>query len=143
EHGQPRIVDFGLAIDAWAPEHVAGERVGTLPYMAPEQIRCDPATPRSDIWSLGVMMYELFAGRRPFMGQSADNLKYEIEFFDPPEIETLPSPLNRILKRCLEKDPARRFQTAAELATALRLVDHQGTAAAVSRRQLPLVRLLV
>lgn len=143
EHGQPRIVDFGLAIDARAPEHVAGERVGTLPYMAPEQIRCDPATPRSDIWSLGVMMYELFAGRRPFMGQSADNLKYEIEFFDPPEIETLPSPLNRILKRCLEKDPARRFQTAAELATALRLVDHQGTAAAVSRRQLPLVRLLV
>ena len=121
--GAIKIVDFGVAklLDGPAPAGLteAGAVLGTPGYMSPEQLRGQPVDARSDLFSLGIVLYELFSGRRPFTGASrADATAATLEREAPP-LEGAPAWLARIVGRCLEKDPARRFQSARELAFAL------------------------
>ena len=129
--GRVKVVDFGLAKlrqEAAARESTvmleddlteAGRILGTYPYMAPEQIKGKPADHRADIFSLGVVLYEMATGARPFQGETSADLISSILRDQPPpthEINRdLPRHLDRILAHCLEKDPDRRFQTAKDL----------------------------
>jgi serine/threonine-protein kinase len=133
--GRVKVVDFGLAkrlsreelADATtAPVALTepGAIVGTLAYMAPEQLRGQPAVSRSDVWSLGVVLYEMVAGRTPFMGQTAYELSSTILRDPPPPMPArIPTRLQAIITRCLEKEPARRYQQGGEVRSALEVVD--------------------
>ena len=138
--GRVKVLDFGLAkqsgedaaLDATqaatvaAPLSQAGQVVGTVPYMSPEQLRGDRVDARSDLFSLGILVYELATGRRPFGGTSSADLSSAILRDVPAPARALrgelPADLERILARCLEKDPERRFQTAKDVRNELELV---------------------
>lgn len=122
--GRPHVADFGLAAataDAPAPD--AG--VGTLEYMPPEQVRTKPAPPdcRSDVWSLGAMLYELLTGRPPFSATLHSELVQQISSMpvDGSSLKNLPfaAPVEPIIQKCLAKNPAHRFQNAAQFRAAL------------------------
>jgi len=122
--GNVKIMDFGIARSMEAGTRLTGAMVGTPAYMAPEQVAGKPVDYRTDIYSLGLMLYEMFTGAAAF---SADNsiavaLKQMREEPAPPhEIEpNIPVGIERAILKCLEKDPARRFQSIAELETSLR-----------------------
>ncbi|HYO16926.1 MAG TPA: protein kinase [Thermoanaerobaculia bacterium] len=146
DDGVLKVLDFGISrieqetmIDGHAgTESLTAEGlvVGTLPYMAPEQLEGRPVDPRSDIFSLGIILYEMAAGVRPFYGGSSASLVSSILRDDPLPLsgvrEALPSALEAIVARCLAKRPQDRFQTAAELRQALRALQRElelGTAA--------------
>ncbi len=129
-----KILDFGLAKPATALAGAAGMTVstpmtspgtilGTVGYMAPEQVRGEQTDVRTDIFSFGVVLYEMLSGRAPFRRDSAPETLTAILREEPPELGTsvdgLPPALDRIVRRCLEKDPARRFQSASDLAFAI------------------------
>lgn len=138
--GRVKVLDFGLAKLAEAsaalaetrtlamaePISVAGQVVGTVPYMAPEQIRGEATDARTDLFALGVMLYELATGKRPFGGATSADVSSAI-LRDPPAPlaslrAELPADLERIVGRCLEKDPERRLQTAKDLRNELELL---------------------
>jgi TolB-like protein/Tfp pilus assembly protein PilF/predicted Ser/Thr protein kinase len=113
--GQAKILDFGLATSvAWTKLTKAGATLGTVAYMSPEQARGDELDARTDIWSLGVVLYEALAGRLPFEGNYDQAIVYGILNSDPEPITShrpgIPAEWGRILGRALEKDPARRYQ---------------------------------
>lgn len=122
-HGLVKIVDFGVARFAAQTLTQHGGSPGTVAYMSPEQTRGEPVDGRADIWALGVVLYELLTGRRPFQGDALDVVIYAIRN-DPhvpvcelrPEI---PPALSALVDRCLEKRPERRFADTAELGRAL------------------------
>jgi serine/threonine protein kinase len=127
--GQVRIVDFGVARNARARLTGAGARLGTVAYMSPEQTRPDGVVEvdeRTDIWSLGVMLYEMLSGVRPFRGDAEKGVIHSIRNDEPRAIETLrpdmPPQLARIVHRCLAKAPDRRYHDAAALLAELRAV---------------------
>ncbi len=138
--GRVKVLDFGLAklahdADApagasqatmQAPISAVGLVVGTVPYMAPEQLRGEPADARTDLFSLGVLLYELATGQRPFGGASSAEISSAILRDTPaPALALradLPRDLDRVLGRCLEKDPERRVQTAKDVRNELELV---------------------
>lgn len=120
-----KLVDFGLALLAdrsRISRH--GLMVGTVGYMAPEQARGEPVDHRADVWSLGVVLFEMLAGTLPFTGPSDTPVLRAIESARTPRIRDLrpevPEALSAVIERCLEKDPRRRFQSAAQVAEALR-----------------------
>jgi serine/threonine protein kinase/tetratricopeptide (TPR) repeat protein len=131
--GRVKVLDFGLAklerpgseVAATqaptmeSPISAAGQVVGTVPYMAPEQVRGEAADARTDLFALGIMMYQLASGRRPFAGQTPADLSSAILRDTPAPLASiradLPRDLGRIVDRCLEKDPRRRFQTALDV----------------------------
>jgi serine/threonine protein kinase len=122
--GNVKIMDFGIARSMEAGTRLTGSMVGTPAYMAPEQVAGKPVDYRTDIYSLGLMLYEMFTGVPAF---SADNsiavaLKQMRE--DPPlphEVEpNIPVGTERAILKCLEKDPAKRFQSIADLETNFR-----------------------
>jgi hypothetical protein len=130
-----KILDFGLARQTVLPgpatiaptlarDTAPGTVLGTVGYMSPEQVRGQPAGPASDIFSFGVVLYEMLTARRPFAGDSAAETMHAILAHDPPDIaQTSPSAppaLDRIVRHCMEKDPDRRFHSAHDLAFALR-----------------------
>jgi len=131
EEGRPKILDFGLArISAPSSSPVHAESVteamttqgavfGTVPYMAPEQLRGERADARADLFSFGAMLYEMAAGRRPFTGATGAEVAASILTKDPAPLEgiriDLPAVFVRIVGHCLEKDPNRRIQSAADL----------------------------
>jgi serine/threonine protein kinase/Tol biopolymer transport system component len=134
--GLVKILDFGLA--KLSPKHSErsgpglttqqqltnpGTVMGTIGYMSPEQVRGLEADHHSDIFSFGLILYEMLAGRRAFQGESSAETMAAIVKEDPPDImesnPKIPPQLERIVSRCLEKQPARRFQTASDLGFAL------------------------
>ena len=132
--GRVKILDFGLAKllpltpqeDAAATqEHKTGAGVvmGTVGYMSPEQVRGQRTDNRTDIFSFGVILYEMLAGDRPFKGETSADTLSSILNKEPEPIAaaapTVPPGLQRIVQRCLEKDPEQRFQSASDLAFAL------------------------
>jgi len=129
--GQVKVLDFGLArflrpeedaeitASFSAPQAVAG----TLPYMAPEQLRAQPADARTDIWALGVVLYEMAAGVRPFQGASGFELSAAILHESPPALPPrVAAPLREVIERCLEKDAGQRYQRAGEVRAALEII---------------------
>jgi len=128
--GDAKILDFGLArrtnpeFDRQTLETLSAERQlglqGTLPYMAPEQIDGRPSRLVTDVWSFGVVVYEMVARSRPFHGETPYQLCQAILHDSPPPLPShLPAGLYTIVSRCLEKEPARRYQRASEVRAAL------------------------
>ena len=134
--GRVKILDFGIAklaapkpkeVDLEAPTKIPmtnpGMIMGTVGYMSPEQVRGREVDHRSDLFSFGVILYEMLTGRRAFRGDSAIEVMSAILKEEPPEISLVnskvPPQLERIVRRCLEKQPEQRFQTASDLSFAL------------------------
>jgi TolB-like protein/Tfp pilus assembly protein PilF len=122
--GQVKLVDFGLAGLAGTNEQASSDsRSGTLPYMSPEQLNGEEATAASDLFSLGVVLYELITGRRPFTGDYDAAIVYAIVNDEPPAIDSLvenvPVNLQDAIGRLLAKDPGERYRDAEDLLTDL------------------------
>jgi len=127
-----KVLDFGIAklLDNPAGKSTqTGAAMGTPRYMAPEQCMGRPVDHRADIYSLGVILYEIFAGIVPFRGESFGELIYQ-HMSEPPEPPSRHRPmdpeLERIILACLEKDPAKRPESAKELGRLLELAVHEG-----------------
>jgi serine/threonine protein kinase/ABC-type glycerol-3-phosphate transport system substrate-binding protein len=119
------LTDFGVALDVGAPEQTAGTMVrGTPAYLSPEQIRLEPATPRSDIYALGVVLYELLAGGHPFPDSSLTELLDRHLYRPLPSVREarpeLPPAVDGVISRATAKDPSIRFSDATEMAAAFR-----------------------
>jgi serine/threonine protein kinase len=129
--GDAKILDFGLArlgdpaeFDKKTLETVSSAAApglaGTFPYMAPEQFEGSGASPRTDIWSLGIVLYEMASGSRPFHGENLYRLCTSIVRDAPPPLPPhIPPGLGSVIHRCLEKEPARRYHSAGEVRAAL------------------------
>ncbi|GMQ82566.1 MAG: serine/threonine-protein kinase [Rhodothermia bacterium] len=115
--GRIKILDFGLAkLGGQMDLTKSRSSIGTVPYMAPEQIRGETSDERTDIWALGAVMFEMLAGTRPFHGEYEQAVAYTILNVDPPPLRTgLPEGLEDLIIRCLAKDPAHRYQSAQKL----------------------------
>jgi serine/threonine protein kinase/tetratricopeptide (TPR) repeat protein len=139
--GRVKVLDFGLAkitsseepaegatLGATADSLISGggQVLGTVAYMAPEQVRGEEADARTDVFALGIMLYELATGRRPFTGAtSADVSSSTLRDLQEPLTAAradLPGDLDRIVGRCLEKEPRSRYQTALDVCNELRLL---------------------
>ena len=130
--GRLKVLDFGISRriepgksgegttrfdQSWESQHTF---TGTLPYVAPEILRGEDGDARSDIWSLGVLLYEMASGRRPFRGNTAFELSAAILRERAPLIAPpLPPILQSVIDHCLEKDPGQRYQSAGEVRAAL------------------------
>ena len=121
-----KVTDFGIAhMESAGSQHRTrvGDILGTPQYMSPEQAQGEKLDGRSDLFSTGILLYQMLTGQRPFLGDSLVALAVKIAKDEPIAIEKLrpdlPSSLRRIVGRCLAKAPQRRFQTGSELADAL------------------------
>ena len=136
--GRVKVLDFGLAkladsradseaaqaVTIETPVSAAGQVAGTVPYMAPEQVRGEPVDSRTDLFALGVLLYELTTGRRPFEGATQGLVSSAILRDTPASLSSVradaPTDLDRIVARCLEKEPHARIQTARDVSNELR-----------------------
>jgi eukaryotic-like serine/threonine-protein kinase len=144
--GRLKILDFGLA-KLMQPQTASaddptvtlprqtdpGHVVGTVGYMAPEQVRGGAADARSDIFAFGVILYEMLTGRRAFQKDTSAETMSAILNEEPPPVsqtgQSVPPPLQRIVSRCLEKKPEQRFQHASDLGFALETLSDSGSTA--------------
>ena len=129
--GRVKVLDFGLAKHMTPGEITLktqsistltseGAIVGTMHYMAPELFRGEPADARSDIWALGVVLYEMSNGKRPFRGRTSYELSSMILHDSAPSLrDNVPLGLRSVIEHCLAKDPAQRYQHASEIRAAL------------------------
>jgi serine/threonine protein kinase len=149
--GVLKVLDFGLAqvLRRKPGESTSGTQAtvergmaGTVPYMSPEQVRGDPLDFRTDLWSLGVVLYEMLTGRVPFGYRADDEVSTEIvrnriQRENPTAVQKLapnvPAELARIVERCLAKDPTERFRTVSELKSALEEIGSPSVARARRR----------
>jgi non-specific serine/threonine protein kinase len=137
--GRVKVLDFGLAKLAdsspdledtqaatLAEMSAVGQVVGTVPYMAPEQLRGEAVDSRTDLFALGILLYELATGRRPFEGTTFGVISSAILRDTPSALSSVradaPADIDRIVARCLEKEPRARFQSALDVGQALRQV---------------------
>jgi serine/threonine-protein kinase len=131
EDGSVKIMDFGIAKSLHLESHLTqtGMTLGTAAFLAPEQIRGERLDRRTDIFSLGVLMYNLFTYRKPFSGEVISAIIYSILNKEPEPIRALipdfPRSLEAVLARCLAKDPAARYATALEVQRALERVQEE------------------
>ncbi len=142
DEGRPKILDFGLARVSAPPASPSlhtesmtealtaqGNVFGTVPYMAPEQLRGERTDARADIFSFGAMLYEMASGRRPFTGATGAEVVASILKEDAPPLEgirtDLPAAFVRIVRHCLEKDPRQRQQSASDLSAELKGVEEE------------------
>jgi TolB-like protein/Tfp pilus assembly protein PilF len=142
--GRAKVLDFGLAARVSDTElteattysvdslELSGKIVGTLAYMAPEQLKGEPADARSDIWALGIVLYEMASGVRPFQGKTGFELSSAILSATPEPLQAgpggvLPTQLQSVIDRCFEKEPAQRYQSAGEVRAALETAQTAGT----------------
>jgi len=127
ERGQVKIVDFGLAKVAGAEGTREGTTRGTVAYMSPEQTRGGPLDHRTDLWSLGAVLYEMLAARRPFPGVDDAVLIHAIRHDEPEPLASflpeVPPELAALVHRCLAKDPGARYPATALLLAELRAVN--------------------
>jgi serine/threonine protein kinase/tetratricopeptide (TPR) repeat protein len=138
--GRVKVLDFGLAkmaadradvgVTTVAPLSSEGQVVGTIAYMAPEQLRGGEVDARSDIFALGILLYELATGRSPFPGDSEADITSSILRDTPEPItrirDNLSPDLARIVSRCLEKEPGQRIQSARDVGNELRRLQKGG-----------------
>jgi len=126
--GQAKITDFGIAKLQTQKFTQTGQIMGTPAYMSPEQLTAAPVDGRSDLFSLGALLYWLLAGREPFSGDTLATLTYQIVHTDPPPVAELNPSLGAdfdyVLQCALAKDPARRYQTGRALADDLEDLKH-------------------
>ena len=143
--GYAKLADFGLATlnETMSPDLATrtvsqtrpGTIAGTIPYMSPEQAEGQPLDVRSDVFSFGVVLYELLAGRRPFEGKSDVAVFHAITHDAPPSLPgELPHALRLIVEKALEKDPADRYQSMRELVVDLRKLVRQSVPDTVAPR---------
>jgi hypothetical protein len=145
--GQVKLLDFGIAklvagsaaasgprglqdstLTTPGGSHLTDTVLGTPAYMSPEQVRGEPLDGRSDIFSLGAVLHELFGGGLAFPGSSSVDTSYAILHHDPARLPAeVPGPVAQVVLRCLEKEPARRIQSASDLAFALEILGAQTT----------------
>ncbi|HVG23036.1 MAG TPA: protein kinase [Thermoanaerobaculia bacterium] len=140
-----KILDFGLATappadgdSSTAMRTDPGIVMGTAHYMSPEQVRGTSLDARTDIFSLGIVLFEMLTGSVPFRARSAVETMNAILVDDPPELPGVPDAVQDIVRRCLEKDPAQRFASAKDLAFALEAAAksvHSTTKSAPRRKQ--------
>ncbi len=132
EEGLVKIVDFGLAKMADVSLTQTGTTLGTVAYMSPEQAQGEAVDQRTDLWSLGVVLYELLTGERPFRGDYAEAIIYAIRHDEPEPITALrpevPEDLARIVENLLRKDREARYASAEALLADLQAIK-QGEAA--------------
>ncbi len=118
--GRVKLVEFGLARQPGdATVTLMGALVGEPAYMAPEQLRSQPATPQSDIWALGVLLYEMLAGKPPFEGANFQMVAHQVIAGQPAPVPGVPESVQAVLNRALEKDPAKRYASGQEMVGAL------------------------
>ena len=134
--GRVKITDFGIArIADQVPLTATGQVMGTVQYLSPEQASGHPASPSTDIYSLGIVAYECLAGKRPFTGESQVAIAMaQINEEPPPLPDTIAEPVRNLVYSCIAKKPSDRPASSANLARAaqaLRRGDLQGAAAAV------------
>ena len=129
--GHAKVADFGIAkslgLDDGSDRRDlthTGQLIGTPSYLAPERLDGATATAQSDLWSLGVVLYEALAGRKPVLGDDPIAVAYAVKHEDPPPLATLrpdaPADLVAAIERALDRDPSRRWGSAREMAAALR-----------------------
>jgi len=148
-NGRIKLLDFGVAAllprrnDAGKGLLSLSTTAGTVPYMSPEHARADELDHRTDLFSLGSVLYEMATGRRPFGGRTAADVRAAIVSYSPPPARTVnsavPPELDRIISKALEKDPALRYQTASDVRADLQrlkrdLADAQRTGTHAIRR---------
>jgi eukaryotic-like serine/threonine-protein kinase len=118
--GHAKIADFGIAKVSESQMTLPGRVFGSPAYMAPEQLSGEKADARADLFSLGVILYTVLTGHRPFQGNSAATVISKVAHHDPVPVTVFetdfPPALNRIVSRAIAKDPAQRYQTGAEMA---------------------------
>ncbi len=141
--GTIKLMDFGIArsnVDLGMT--TTGTTLGSLAYMSPEQVKCEPVDARSDLYSVGISFYEMVTGQRPFQSDSNFSMM-QAHLQEPPRLPTdvkpdLPLGISEIIMMAMEKDPAKRFQSADAFANALRTVAGSLGAAEVPQLVVPL-----
>ncbi len=128
--GQVKVADFGIAKVAGQSTELtmAGSVMGSPQYLSPEQIRGEELDGRSDIFSLGVVLYELLSKTRPFNGETITTLVYQILHMEPPpisELRSVPARLETLLRRMLAKNRDERFAAASEIATEIATIERE------------------
>ncbi len=121
--GQVKVTDFGVAKLGVGSQTMAGQILGTPAFMSPEQVRSEPIDGRSDLFSLGTVLYQCLTGQNPFSADSIASISYKIVNADPAPVQAydpdLPDALAAVVDRALKKLPEERFESGAELAEAL------------------------
>ncbi len=118
--GLVKITDFGIARLKHEPNlTMDGQIFGTPSYMSPEQVQGGAIDERSDLFSVGIILYEMLAGYKPFQGDSVITITYNIVHTEPPSPPSIPAPLEWVIRKALRKHPAERFSTAEEMKQAL------------------------